>query len=180
MELFKKCSKCKQTLPIDNFWKNKTSNDGYQSYCKSCMKIRTANYQKTHPDKMKEYSKKSWWKHREEKINGDRIRMDNRQVFLDSLKTPCIKCGEKRPWVIQFHHKDNSQKSFGIGNWANYHKSKNDVINEVKKCVCLCANCHKEFHYLYGINPLKPIECLNDYLKRGDINGTLPRVSSNK
>lgn len=147
----KLCGKCKRELPYDEFWKNKNTSDGYQAYCKSCMKIKSAEY-------------------REEKINGDRVRMNNRQLFLDSLKTPCVKCGEKRPWVIQFHHKDNSEKLFTIGEGAKYHKSKNDVIAEVKKCVCLCANCHKEFHYLYGINPKNPVEKLEHYLREKNTN----------
>ena len=166
----KLCGKCKRELPYDEFWKHKNTSDGYQAYCKSCMKIKSAEYRKQHPEKMREYSKKHWHKYREEKINGDRVRMNNRQLFLDSLKTPCVKCGEKRPWVIQFHHKDNSEKLFTIGEGAKYHKSKNDVIAEVKKCVCLCANCHKEFHYLYGINPKNPVEKLEHYLREKNTN----------
>ena len=93
--------------------------------------------------------------------------MDSRQRFLDSLKTPCVKCGEKRVYVIQFHHKDPELKCFSIGEGSKYHKSKEDVINEVNKCVCLCANCHKEYHYLYGMKPEHPVETLEEYLKRG-------------
>lgn len=135
----KLCGKCKRELPYDEFWKNKNTSDGYQAYCKSCMKIKSAEYRKQHPEKMREYSKKHWHKYREEKINGDRVRMNNRQLFT-------------------------------IGEGAKYHKSKNDVIAEVKKCVCLCANCHKEFHYLYGINPKNPVEKLEHYLREKNTN----------
>ena len=88
------------------FYKNKHTKDGYQSICKSCGYLRNRKYQQDHPEKVQEYSKRHWSKYRDEKIKGDRIRMDSRQRFLDSLKTPCAKCGEKRVYVIQFHHKD--------------------------------------------------------------------------
>lgn len=172
-ELFKKCSKCKQNLPLNYFWKNKSSQDGFQGYCKECMKIKTRTYIINNPEKMKEYNKRHWLKYRDKKIKNDQIRANNRQIFLDSLKTPCVKCGEKRPWVIQFHHKNPSLKNFALGEGKKYHKSKNDIIEESKKCVCLCANCHKEFHYLYGLKPLHPVEDLEEYLKRGCLTNGL-------
>lgn len=166
MEKF--CYDCKRTLPLDEFFKNKTTKDGYQSICKNCSRIRHQKYQKSHPEKMREYSKTHWHKYRLEKLNRDRIRMDAWQDFLDSLKTPCAKCGESRVWVIQFHHKDPSEKAFSIGGGQNAHKSKEAVIQESQKCVCLCANCHKEFHYLYGLKPLNPVEDINEYLNGGE------------
>lgn len=167
-KIFKICSDCKKSLPLDMFYKRKSSVDGLQSICKTCTGVRRKKYQKDHPEKMREYAKRHWDKYRDEKIKGERVRMNNRQMFMDSLKTPCVKCGEKRPYVIQFHHKDPKTKSFPVASGAAYHKSKGDVIKEAEKCVCLCANCHKEYHYLYGMQPEHPISTLDEYLKRGD------------
>jgi hypothetical protein len=130
-------------------------------------------YQIEHPQKMRDYSKKHWHKYSEEKKNGERVRMDNIQVFVDSLKTKCVKCGEGRVYVIQFHHKDPNEKLFNIVTGARSHKSKEDVIEEAKKCVCLCANCHKEFHYFYGQKPKNPLSDLDEYLKKGVIENVL-------
>lgn len=132
------------------------------------MKAKHAQYQKDNPEKMREYAKKHWHKYRIQKLNRDRIRMDARQEFLDTLKTPCAKCGESRVWVLQFHHKDPEDKLFTVGDTGMCHKSKDAVIQEVKKCVCLCANCHKEFHYLYGQKPLDPVKGINEYLGGDD------------
>lgn len=47
--------------------------------------------------------------------------------------------------LFEFHHKDPSEKDFGIA-------EKGHTISEVKmkseldKCVMLCANCHREEH----------------------------------
>ena len=43
------------------------------------------------------------------------------------------------------------------------------LCNEIKKCVCLCSNCHDEFHYFYGDHPNDPVEALTKYLE-GDLN----------
>lgn len=166
--LEKFCCDCKKNLPLDEFFKNRSTKDGYQSICKNCSKVRTQRYQKDHPEKMREHAKRHWHKYRLEKLNRDRIRMDSRQEFLDTLKTPCAKCGESRVWVIQFHHVDPAKKEFTIATGHGMHKSKEDVIQESKKCVCLCANCHKEFHYLYGQKPLNPVEDIDKYLNGGD------------
>ena len=75
----------------------------------------------------------------------------------------CAKCGETRFYVIDFHHKDPSNKLFTISDGRKTHKSNVDVLTEVKKCVCLCRNCHKEFHYFYGVKSEHPIEDLEEY-----------------
>lgn len=35
----KQCYRCKQEKTIDNFYRNNSSKDGLQSYCKDCQKI---------------------------------------------------------------------------------------------------------------------------------------------
>ena len=169
----KVCCDCKRELPLSEFYKNRANKDGLQGICKSCTAIRTHKYRVKHPEKIREYARNHWHKYSEEKRKGDRVRMNNRQAFLDSLKSECVKCGETRPYVIQFHHTDPSTKSFEIASGSKYHKSKDDVIMEAKKCVCLCSNCHKEFHYLYGLKSMTPVEDLKKYLEWGEDHETL-------
>lgn len=48
--------------------------------------------------------------------------------------------------MLDFHHKDKSEKEFTIGKMK---KGSLELLeNEIKKCAVLCANCHREFHYL--------------------------------
>ena len=95
------------------------------------------------------------------KNNGQPSHSRNRDL-LESLKTNCVKCGDDRPWVIEFHHMKPSEKSFIVSLCAS--KGKSALLNEAQKCVCLCANCHKEFHFFFGRTPCDPIGSFEDFL----------------
>lgn len=56
----------------------------------------------------------------------------------------CQICGyNKHPAVLDFHHVDPASKSFGISS-GGYSRSWNSIEEEIKKCVLVCANCHRE------------------------------------
>ena len=114
----KTCSKCGQTLPLSEFHKNgfdREGNQKYRGYCKSC-----ANKRET----------ERYWEKRK---------------IVDSQRTSCIKCGETRTHVLDFHHIDPVEKECTIGHMK---KGINSLQHEIQKCVCLCANCHRDFHFL--------------------------------
>jgi hypothetical protein len=127
----KVCSKCGIEKPITEYHKNGFDNQGnqrYRGYCKTC-----ANKLET----------ERYWKKRS---------------FVDAQRNKCVKCGETRSYVLDFHHKEKSTKDFTIGRMK---KGSLEVIQEeIDKCVCLCANCHREFHHFesQGIT-------LEEYLK---------------
>ena len=78
--------------------------------------------------------------------NKEMERYYQKQDFIDSKKTPCVKCGEKRIRCVSFHHVDPTKKEFTIGKIRKSNLDK--FVQEIDKCVCLCLNCHHEFHYL--------------------------------
>ena len=56
----------------------------------------------------------------------------------------CQICGyQKHPGVLEFHHVDPGSKSFGISS-GGFSRSWSSIEEEVKKCVLVCANCHRE------------------------------------
>jgi hypothetical protein len=57
----------------------------------------------------------------------------------------CQKCGDKRFWLIDYHHIDPKEKDHHI---TYYKMCKLEILkNEIKKCIPLCRNCHTDFHY---------------------------------
>lgn len=64
----------------------------------------------------------------------------------------CRKCGEKRYFVLDFHHRDPNEKDFVISDKV---RCKLDtMMDEIQKCDILCACCHREWHYLLENNLL--------------------------
>jgi DNA-directed RNA polymerase subunit RPC12/RpoP len=114
------CTKCGKELPITDFnWRNKAKGTR-RSECKYC-----------HSKYMKEaYAKK--------------------QKEIQDLKSQfkCAKCGDNRGYVLDFHHIDPSIKEEGVARMISNNYKLDKVYDEIKKCICLCANCHREFHYL--------------------------------
>lgn len=71
----------------------------------------------------------------------------HRNRKLDLVKMfggKCVICGyDKYVGALQFHHKDPKEKSFGIS--QGYQRlSLDKLIEEAKKCILICANCHAE------------------------------------
>lgn len=59
----------------------------------------------------------------------------------------CSLCGyDKCLDALQFHHTDPKSKKFEITHAIWYDKSHEEIIEEMKKCILVCANCHAEIH----------------------------------
>jgi len=61
----------------------------------------------------------------------------------------CIRCGIDDNRVLEWHHKDAKSKDFAVGNALNK-LGRQKILEEIKKCVCLCSNCHRIEHYEMG------------------------------
>lgn len=78
--------------------------------------------------------------------------------FVTKLKEQyggkCMRCGYSRcTAALDFHHKDPNLKDFGI---SDDNMKLKDAIEEAKKCVLICSNCHRELHAgLWNIKDLK-------------------------
>ena len=71
-----------------------------------------------------------------------------RGAFLFKIKQQrggkCIRCGySKCLKALEFHHLDPFQKVFPL---RNDHFKLQEAVEESKKCILLCSNCHKELH----------------------------------
>lgn len=64
---------------------------------------------------------------------------------VELLGGKCVICGySKSMAAFVFHHVDPSTKLFGVG--STYNVSWKRFEAEARKCVLLCANCHRELH----------------------------------
>ena len=157
----KRCPRCEKTKPISEFGTNKTRKDGLAGYCKECSHELYKGYRRTFFDRHPDAHRTAYYKHKDEALRYNKTYRESRLELLWSLKTPCVKCGEDRKCSIHFHHIDPTAKTRELSH-GSIGKAK--IVEEVKKCVCLCANCHEEFHYLYGHQPTNPVEALVEYL----------------
>lgn len=159
----KKCGRCGEIKPLSEFTKNKSRKDGLSVYCKSCIKEIYPGYKKKYYEQHPDTFKNHYHDNKERELQHNKNYRKSRLELLWSLKTPCAKCGEERKCSIHFHHIEPNEKSISLSHGS---VGKKKIIEEVKKCICLCANCHEEFHYLYGHKPEHPVEALEEYLKR--------------
>lgn len=58
----------------------------------------------------------------------------------------CVRCGERHPCCLDLHHVDPATKTFTISEGVRSRLAL-VVFAEVKKCVVICANCHRKEHY---------------------------------
>jgi len=128
------CTKCGRELPIDQFNFRNKAKGTRRSECKEC---HTAYMKQKYQEKKNE---------------------------IQELKSQyaCAKCGDTRGYVLDFHHIDPTEKEDSIARMISNNYELNRVYDEIKKCVVLCANCHREFHYLQSIDSNFSIK---DYLK---------------
>jgi hypothetical protein len=72
-----------------------------------------------------------------------KARYAKRDEFLETLRQDgCRSCGNMNMYVIQFHHryaKDENVRTSGRYPWSK-------VLDELAKCMPLCANCHVLTH----------------------------------
>lgn len=149
----KRCWKCGIEKDESEFYKCTSNKDGLQSMCKDCDKL--VKKERYHSDK--ELT-------REVRNKKSRDFRKQRRLLIDSMKCPCCKCGESRVYCLDFHHINHKDKSFNLANAIQY--STNEVIEERKKVICLCRNCHIEYHHFYGNTPIDPVGSLTEYLGR--------------
>ena len=78
-----------------------------------------------------------------ENVKSSRARLKERVVR--ALGGKCVICGYDRcQQALDVHHVDPNEKDFTIA--ANTNKAYALVSEEIRKCVLLCANCHREYH----------------------------------
>lgn len=104
-------------------------------------------WEEKNKEKRKLYRQKHYEVNKEKyRIKGYRWRGKVRfdfQEFKSTLK--CAHCGESEPVCLDFHHLDPSTKETNLSKGISSLSFKK-LMDEIKKCIVLCANCHRKEH----------------------------------
>lgn len=136
----KVCTVCKIEKDIECFnWKNKAKGKR-QSSCRQCTKEQVDGTRKnadgsikrkySYPAKVKERKQANmqWFKQRKQSL-------------------ACKVCGFNHPAVLDFDHRDPTQKFMEVGTMVSEGYSIDMIEAEIAKCDVLCSNCHRIRHY---------------------------------
>lgn len=81
-----------------------------------------------------------------------RSRVKIKNHIIDAYGGKCQVCGyNKCRQAFDFHHISPLSKKFGINSALKNGHSITEIINELKICIMVCANCHREIEA--GITP---------------------------
>jgi len=73
--------------------------------------------------------------------------LERKRKLIEMCGGSCVDCGYKKNIsALEFHHLDPNKKSFGIDLRQCSCTKWEKLVEEVKKCVLICANCHRERH----------------------------------
>ena len=123
----KKCSKCGEVKPINEFYKQKSHKDGLNSYCKCCMNKKIEEWRKKHSKEYKEIKKKYNKKHSKEyKEYQNKYKKEHVVALLKDwyIKDRLIQCG----WI-----KENITEEI-IEEQRNIIKTKR-IINKINQSI---------------------------------------------
>lgn len=143
----KTCSKCKLPKPIEDFNFKLKSKGIYQCQCKSCTRKNIKNHY---------INNKKYYLNKTRKRNLE-LRQEINNYMLNYFKNHnCIDCGESNPVVLEFDHRDGTQKERSISGFLRDRRL-DKIKNEIEKCDVRCANCHikktaRQFHWFKLIN----------------------------
>ena len=136
--LTRTCNKCGQIKEMSEFPPDKRAYNGHSYVCKNCTLDQNTR---------------------------NKIDRKKRIQLVEDAKVQCVKCGETRKYMLDWHHIDPTNKSFSLSRGLREHGLAS-IKQELTKCVCLCRNCHAEFHHFYGQNVSQ--SDLNDYIRSGE------------
>ena len=100
----------------------------------------------------KEYHRKWYDKHKKERRERVQKRKKGIREWFRELKEGlhCEVCGisgKDQAWVLEFHHIEPASKKEGISYLVSHGYGKRRILDEIEKCVVICANDHRAEHY---------------------------------
>lgn len=97
-------------------------------------------------DTVRQTSRNRYLKHRQAILEKSYAHVRENREWLQGIKAACgcVDCGINDPDVLEFDHRDPSQKSFTIGSSSGVGGTRERLLDEINKCDVRCANCHRK------------------------------------
>lgn len=130
----KTCSICKTEKTLDSFNKNRAKSDGLNTICRECSQKKSREYYSINGD----YHKKAVF------ARNKRVKNEIKAKLEELKSVGCSKCNEKDTCCLDYHHLN--EKNDGIAIMVNSGKSWEAILEEISKCILVCANCHRKIH----------------------------------
>lgn len=130
----KKCSCCITTMPLEEFYRDKSSKDGRGHRCKKCDRKRSSEYQGKHREERLLYCK-NWYKNNREK--ADALEKKHRSSFEGKARRKVIEavsCGK----LIKPQHCENCGTRTEKEKLHGHHEDYNKALD----VIWLCPKCH--------------------------------------
>ena len=130
----KKCSRCGETKPIDEFSMQYMRTGRRRAWCKSCARV---------------YGREHYRRNRAAYLerSGARRRQERPRIIAavaDHLRAhPCVDCGETDIVLLDFDHREPATKVAPVSRLSHW-ASMDVVFAEIAKCDVRCGNCHRK------------------------------------
>lgn len=146
MPMARVCYKCKKDKPLKDFHKDANDKDGHARLCRICTSAYAREYYAKNLERQQAGSRKRYLENKDVIKGRARGRRDRRKRHLRRYKAMCgcAHCGYKdSPVALDFHH--TGDKSGEVSRMLSHTRS--ELFKEVRKCIVLCANCHRIEHH---------------------------------
>jgi hypothetical protein len=131
----KTCTGCQETKNLTDFSFRNKAKDLLAARCKSCH----AKYAKKHYEaNSDDYKARA--------VASNRVSRKKNREWIRELKrkSGCRYCDESEPVALDFHHVEKKIENIAI--LASRNVGRQKLESEVRKCIVICANCHRKLH----------------------------------
>jgi len=148
------CPICeKRKRPFDFVRENSLDYKAYGKICRECAYKKNLELRKPKRQKKKRTKKQI-------RENQQARYRKTKQWMIEQKGDKCAVCGKSFPWyAYDFHHEDSKDKESQISRYTRLsvgHLQKLPVFkDEFKKCILVCAICHRSLHLKGGENMAK-------------------------
>ena len=115
----KRCSTCKETKPVSEYYKHKESKDGLRASCKPCIRERVRRYQESNREKVKERNR------RYQEANRDKKAEYNRRYYEANKK-------ELLEWQRRYYKANKEERDEYNRRWKR--ENRDQVRRGINEC----------------------------------------------